>query len=556
MHLLVCVLAVAVVAMCWPSSGMCWAARLGAMLDALAARRAACVLGIAILSLLYSFGSNLVLKTPAPRCADEFGYLLEADTFAHGRLMTATHPLWRYFETFHEIFQPSHTAKFPPAQGAAIAFGQLLHKPILGVWLTTAFACAAVLWMLFAWLPPRWTLAVSLLVVFNPQIAMWNWTYWGGSIALGAGALLLGGYRRIADPASDACPIGTGVMMGIGMGILAVSRPYEGFVLSAVVMVVLLFDLASAHRLSVLLKAAPPIIVIVAAAGAFILHYNKVITGNPLLMPYVLYERTYDAAPLFLWQKLPAIPDYRHAAMRDFYLGAREYAAYQQTLSGFIRSAIGKLEDFGLFFWSAIPLIFFLAVPGALREDRWLRRALIIALASAAAISMSNYVFNHYEAPVLPLLFVFIGACMQRVWRWRLRNRPTGATLVAGLAILMLLYSFGFFFIRQLKNQRGANWGFWRDRLAASLSADGHKNLVLVRYSRDHDLNQEWVYNAADLDSAPVLWARDMRDTSPDANRELLDAFKDRTIWVFNPDTDAKPQPYGSAAAVAKPGSI
>ncbi len=48
------------------------------------------------------------------------------------------------------------------------------------------------------------------------------------------------------------------------------------------------------------------------------------------------------------------------------------------------------------------------------------------------------------------------------------------------------------------------------------------KHLVIVSYEPDHDLDMEWVYNAADIDAAKVVWARDMgrRD-----NAELLQYF-------------------------------
>ena len=48
-------------------------------------------------------------------------------------------------------------------------------------------------------------------------------------------------------------------------------------------------------------------------------------------------------------------------------------------------------------------------------------------------------------------------------------------------------------------------------------------------------LSVEWVYNAADIDSAKVVWARDM---TPALNRELIGYFKDRRMWLVEPDCD------------------
>jgi hypothetical protein len=71
------------------------------------------------------------------------------------------------------------------------------------------------------------------------------------------------------------------------------------------------------------------------------------------------------------------------------------------------------------------------------------------------------------------------------------------------------------------------------------------QHLVFVRYNADHDLNQEWVWNRAEIDEAKVIWARDMGDP---ADRELINYFNDRTVWRINPDDKpSRPEPGSSA---------
>jgi hypothetical protein len=71
--------------------------------------------------------------------------------------------------------------------------------------------------------------------------------------------------------------------------------------------------------------------------------------------------------------------------------------------------------------------------------------------------------------------------------------------------------------------------------------------LIVVRYDQDHNVHDEWVYNVAEIDSAKVLWAREL---DPAQNAKLFAYFRDRHIWLVEPDTDnTELIPYSSAAA-------
>jgi hypothetical protein len=62
------------------------------------------------------------------------------------------------------------------------------------------------------------------------------------------------------------------------------------------------------------------------------------------------------------------------------------------------------------------------------------------------------------------------------------------------------------------------------------------RQLVIVQYGpNDKGGFRAWVYNGADIDSAKVLWAQDM---GPAKNAELIDYFKDRSIWVLDANGD------------------
>ena len=66
------------------------------------------------------------------------------------------------------------------------------------------------------------------------------------------------------------------------------------------------------------------------------------------------------------------------------------------------------------------------------------------------------------------------------------------------------------------------------------LESSGGKHLVVVRYNASHSFHREWVYNRADVDAAPVVWARSMGE----GDSTLVRYYRDRKIWTLYVDDD------------------
>jgi len=75
----------------------------------------------------------------------------------------------------------------------------------------------------------------------------------------------------------------------------------------------------------------------------------------------------------------------------------------------------------------------------------------------------------------------------------------------------------------------------FRGPVEKQLAALPGEHLVLVRYSRDHNPGEEYVYNDADIDHAKTVWAREIQgmDLGP-----LFNYFRNRDVWLYEPDED------------------
>ena len=512
-----------------PLIGNRWIRPLEEQAARFARRKALTVVCLGLAAILMRLALLPVLPVPIPGVHDEFSNLLAADTFAHGRLTNPPHPMWIFFDTYHVLQHPTYASKYPPAPGAAMAIGQLVGHPWIGVLLSTAAMVMVMTWMFQGWFPPPWALLGGVLVLLHFGLfAYWVDSYYNGSVAMIGAALVLGAFRRILayGRARD------GLLMGLGAMILACSRPVEGLIFCVPIGIALPIGLLSKRQRFgrvTIIRVILPLAVVLTCGLLFLAYYNARVTGNPWQFPYVLYQQQYFNYPAFAWQKAGPPQHYSNPQFEAFFnVWVRK--AYPLSWKGW------KDRTWGL----GWPLWYVLLGPlqtapflllGRVLKDRRMRLPLGQSVLCVIGLLCVVWFQPHYTAPLAVALFVLLVQAMRHLRHVSIHGRPIGIFMTRLLVIL----AFDWILIQAGHARLDPPHG-WRERHAQTintLKSIPGKHLVLVRYAPKHNVHEEWVYNAADIDASRIVWAREIpgRDLQP-----LLDYFKDRQIWVVQPD--------------------
>jgi len=518
------------------------------------------VLGVIVIRLALL----LWIPVPVPSMHDEFSYLLASDTFAHGRLTNPPSPMWVHFESFHINVQPTYESMYPPAQGLALAVGQVLTGvPWVGVLASTALMCGAIYWMLLGWLPAPWAWLGGAFACLRFGIfSYWMNSYWGGAVAALGGALVLGAFPRFRNRPT----IQTGIILAAGLLILANSRPLEGFlfsipfVLAAVVILINRIRGGKDSRKAAL-KIVFPAVALLAVGAAWMLFYNWRGTGNPMVMPYQVNFQTYHISKPFVFQKSNPVPEYRHRSMRALYLFLelpllmKSKYDMQSIIQG------GGRVYYGFYVW---PFLF-LIVPCLYAMGRSEMRLVLVSMALLISNMIAQIWFPqpHYASPAAGALILAVLYSVHHFRKSQSQHVIWGSRALAIMIAVWMISPIAeavrdpFAIFPNVYGPDAARFSappfpfqLQRRAIQSELESRAGKQLVIVHYPYRYVPWMEWVYNDADIDGAHVVWARDMGYLK---NKELLNYYSDRQTWYIDRD-DTSPLllPYDQVMAPLK----
>jgi hypothetical protein len=490
---------------------------------------------------------GLVSGVPEPRVHDEFSYLLSADTFAHGRLTNPAPTMPEFFEAPHILVAPTYSSKYPPGQGLALAFGQLVGgHPIWGVWLSCGLFAASLCWMLQAWTSRPWALAVTVTAILTLGVSTyWAQSYWGGMLAASGGALLFGGMRRTWR-APHLVP---SLLMGLGVVLLAMTRPYEGLLVCICAAPVIGWWLIASRRVPLetkLVRWMVPFVSVQLVGGAALAAHNRAVTGAWWQLPYQVHQNQYFRQGPFIFSPL------REPERRPVTRLATFYARLQNTPrhgAELVKTAaasllvrlprttlgLGRLGSrtaggpvFHVAFWILAVSLVLISM-----SDPWLRFCLITILLVVLGQSFVWWWYPHYGAPLVSLVLAAVGISIRRVVTG-LKHLVRLGRIAPALVVLLI----ALFVSPPLPAAQYGN-----GEVAAPASSDllvtsradaierlehlGGRHLVFVRYDESFPFSREWIWNAADPDGARVIFARDLGQK----NRQLIAVYLDRSVW-------------------------
>jgi hypothetical protein len=466
---------------------------------------------------------------PRPNVHDEFSFLLGAETYLAGRLTNPSPACPEHFESFHITVTPSYQTKYQPGMSLMLALGLLLGHAYVGMIVAMLLGSIGLTWMLHHWLPQRWALPMVLLGILV-MVDTWRSGYFvSGPMAVFAGAIQLGLFRCWCQRDIHWLQ---GLLWGISLVMLAWTRPFEGLLFSVMIgMAALVMTVQQRTFVHWLIKILPGLLFILVPAGWFQTEYNMALTGSRTRFPYFIHDQQYFIAPPFLFQPPFPEPEYRHDIIRRFHQHMAEQHRDMLKPENLLRVISFRFGIAWVYLGQLLWLLPMMVLPELWKQraTRWL---LLLWFSFLFIIQVVSWFLSHYAAPAFPAWLLLISFAIRYVRLWEWKVMPVGRFLVC----FFVMNSVGSFAVQQLvlPLMLKPGWSKTREDITWELLTQGPRHLVLVEYGTQHSTGEEWVYNGANLESQPIVWARSM---SREQNAKLIASYPGRITWLLKADS-------------------
>jgi hypothetical protein len=320
----------------------------------------------------------------------------------------------------------------------------------------------------------------------------------------------------------------------LGLALLANTRMLEGFAFSLPLLAALaIWIVLHRSEAAVWLRVAVPVAVMGITVVAAMAYYNYRGTGSATTMPYMLNMRLYHVAPPFIGQKLLPEPQRGSEQMRILF---EELELNNWKLSrsayGIWRLTYWKFFEYQKFYF--FPCVVVLLLGLRVVRSRWPRPLMVASgvmtiLAACATIYQPE---AHYLAP----MWVSVTAVTLFGFRYlRTMGRTKGGwglhlSRSFGALAILLWIAVVFAVLTYRLPEFAATWKQNHEMISEMVTDGKTKALIFVKYEGAW-ASKEWVYNDADIDASPIIWARSL---GPKKDRELLDyyASQHRKLWL------------------------
>jgi hypothetical protein len=466
-----------------------------------------------------------------PHMHDEFAYIFQAKTFAHGRVSFPAPPIPEFFESFHVLTEKVYASKYPPGHALAILPGVLLGFPILMpivlsvgsllllyliVRTIESDLCALLCVGLFALSPLQVMLATSHLSHTSSLFFLLLFVYLSG-----CGKEQRSPFLALAS--------------GVALGIAFLARPVTAlafafpFVIRDLVVSINDARKGTWEGLRCFLASS---ISFVAIAGS-LLAYNVLVTGDPLRFPWVEYTERYIPMDTLGFQH-----DSKIASQHNL----------SPLMTEFNRNYVEPLRR-AYSFWGAVKQFWVHRVPDTIyvSDDMFGLAALVpfaflvpllpqerLFLASAASLFFAYFFyyggFPRYHFEVVPfLIYFFIKGTLafSRILTKdgsRFLQRFLLFHLMSGVIVALPCNLLGGFYSKRNLTKYHSEF---RD-LVRELPGDS--KLIFVRYKSDHQFHYDLINNEPDLKNSKTIYVHDLGAR----NGELMKCFPDRSFYRFD----------------------